>query len=250
MLDLTTNLDNDKINGLDNNILNGLDNNILDSLDIEDISPEICLAAVKNNINAFKYLAKNILLNNYSYFANEMKHTKEISLIAVNCFGIVLRNLNNQSFEICKEAIKNNPEAFEFVKNKNFKICQYALNIDGMLIKHINLDTFDNNKKDTLIKTALSQNGLAIQFINQTPEYCKIAFQNNDKSFNLINLKIKSPFIDTNYIEDDCAICLGNSNEKWCQLNCCTHKFHFNCIKKINQNSCPLCREKFIIDFI
>ena len=40
---------------------------------------------------------------------------------------------------------------------------------------------------------------------------------------------------------------LEKNNEEWCQLKCCQHKFHIDCIKNIQ--SCPLCRNNLIYEF-
>jgi hypothetical protein len=218
---------------------------------VNKLNSEICKSAVKQNREAFQYVVENILLYNYNYFLDEIKHTKNVCLIAVRFFPNVLKHLKSQSIDICKEAIKNDPDSFEHVRNKNFKICKYALSIDGMLLDIIDLANFNPIKRDILIKTALSQNGLAIQYVNQTPEYCKIAYENNSRSLKLISLKIKKPFINCSpQTDDDCSICLSNDENEWCQLNCCTHKFHISCIKKIMKDNCPMCRKSFIIEFI
>ena len=42
---------------------------------------------------------------------------------------------------------------------------------------------------------------------------------------------------------DDCSICLDSLNNKLVKLDC-NHLFHFDCIKNITNNSCPLCRRE------
>lgn len=218
---------------------------------VNKLTSEICKSAVKQNRDAFQYVAENILLYNYNFFLDEVKHTKFVCLIAVRNFPNVLKHLKSQSIDICKEAVKNDPTSFEHVRNKNFKICKYALSIDGMLLDIIDLANFNPIERDILIKTALTQNGIAIQYVNQTPEYCKIAYENNSRSLKIISLKIKKPFINCSpQTDDDCSICLSNDENEWCHPNCCKHKFHISCIKKIMKDNCPMCRKSFIIEFI
>jgi hypothetical protein len=97
---------------------------------------------------------KNLLLFDYGRFINEMNHTEDICLKAVKCYGAVLQHLKLQTSLICKEAIKNTPNSFEFVINKNFDICKFALEIDGLLIRFISLNFLNNldcENKHTLI---------------------------------------------------------------------------------------------------
>jgi hypothetical protein len=196
---------------------------------------------------------KDLILFNYSRFVNEMNHTEDLCLKAVKCYGSVLQHLKLQTSLICKEAIKNTPNSFEFVINKNFDICKFALEIDGLLIRFISsnyLNSLDNESKNILILTALNQNSIAIQYIEQTPLYCKIAYDNNPNSLEFIKLNIKNFYTESLPPNDNCAICLSDDNETWCQLNCCTHKYHINCINKVKKNECPQCRNNFIIEFI
>ena len=44
----------------------------------------------------------------------------------------------------------------------------------------------------------------------------------------------------------DCAICLeSKSNEECVELKC-KHSFHLNCLSKVVNNKCPLCRKSII----
>ena len=43
----------------------------------------------------------------------------------------------------------------------------------------------------------------------------------------------------------DESICLEELMNKTIKLDC-GHKYHYNCILKINNNSCPLCRSKIL----
>lgn len=50
----------------------------------------------------------------------------------------------------------------------------------------------------------------------------------------------------------NCRICLEDITENELYLNLtCNHKFHYDCISKMQNNLCPLCRkdnEEFLID--
>jgi hypothetical protein len=45
----------------------------------------------------------------------------------------------------------------------------------------------------------------------------------------------------------DCSICYENDG-RWIELKICKHQFHYGCIKKNNNNKCPLCRREYITD--
>ena len=49
--------------------------------------------------------------------------------------------------------------------------------------------------------------------------------------------------------ESDCSICLSplRISEKLVNLDC-NHKFHYDCLIKITNNACPLCRGKIITE--
>lgn len=45
---------------------------------------------------------------------------------------------------------------------------------------------------------------------------------------------------------DECSICLEKLTDKQKVKLECNHVFHLDCIKQIENNSCPLCRRKII----
>jgi len=63
------------------------------------------------------------------------------------------------------------------------------------------------------------------------------------KKFTKIKRNVKS--------NQECCICLDKGDQKWAEL-VCSHKFHYECIKKWNyyNKSCPVCRQRLLFDFI
>lgn len=57
---------------------------------------------------------------------------------------------------------------------------------------------------------------------------------------------MKTSYLNVNYIEsnDDCPICMEKLEK--CVKTQCSHYFHYDCIEKINDNLCPLCRQYLI----
>ena len=62
--------------------------------------------------SSFKYADYYI-----NFFKNPNNHTKENYLIAVKKYGLLLRCVNNQSFEICLQAVKQDGLSLIFVQN-------------------------------------------------------------------------------------------------------------------------------------
>ena len=79
-------------------------------------SQKICLAAVKQNRWALKYVKEQ---------------TPDICLEAVKQNGRLLYYVKEQTPEICLEAVKENGEALEFVKDQTPEICLEAVKQDG-----------------------------------------------------------------------------------------------------------------------
>lgn len=44
----------------------------------------------------------------------------------------------------------------------------------------------------------------------------------------------------------ECSVCLTSETNKWCMLPC-KHEFHYACIRRLEDNICPLCRAPFKI---
>lgn len=53
----------------------------------------------------------------------------------------------------------------------------------------------------------------------------------------------ESCFVFSYENEEECAICKENEPNRWYELEC-GHVFHMNCIKKVKNNKCPLCRKE------
>ncbi len=196
---------------------------------IENQTEELCIIAIKNNINAYNFvkhktyeidksilkIQNNLVINNEIY---------EILKNILNKNGLLLEFIENQTEELCIIAIKNNINAYTFVKNKTYEINKILLNIDGNMLQYIenqtdelciiaiknNINAYTFVKKITynlyksiliehnilstnnikiyeLFKNILNKNGLLLEFIeNQTEELCIIAVKNNIDAYNFI----------------------------------------------------------------
>jgi hypothetical protein len=158
--------------GLINN--NGL---LIHYLDNEQTA-EICLGAVKGTYKAFEYYIfedKEIREAALKQNVHNVKHLSDrtpvvntdINKVKVN--GMYLQHIENQTEELCEEAIKQNPSSFIYVKNQTPNLCFLAVKKNGMLLEHV------IDQDETLCKYAMMQNSKAFRFVkNKTPDLCKL----------------------------------------------------------------------------
>jgi hypothetical protein len=102
---------------------------------------------------------------------------------------------------------------------------------------------------------AVKSCGLSLQFITkQTPEICQLAIKQNPDAIQFVLLQYTFSYLSCKAPDDHCPICLEDDNNGWCKLGGCSHKFHLECIKHVQNEStnkkCPLCRTPFTLKFI
>jgi hypothetical protein len=93
----------------------------------------------------------------------------DIQLFIVKQNGYVLQFIENQTPELCKEALQNGIE-IKFIKNKTEDLCKLAVSKNGISL------IFIKNQTDEICKIAVQQYGKALKFVeNQTFEICRLA---------------------------------------------------------------------------
>lgn len=101
---------------------------------------------------------------------NMKEQTDEMCLIAVGQDGLALEYVKKQSDEICLSAVRQNGSALEFVENQTNKICKAAVKQSGLALKHVKTQTKE------ICLAAVKSNGMALQFVEkQTEEICLAA---------------------------------------------------------------------------
>jgi Domain of unknown function (DUF4116) len=91
-------------------------------------------------------------------------------------YSLLLKFIDTQTESLCKKFIEKVPKSFMHIKEQTEKICEYAIQIDGKIIQYVN----DEFKTNDLLKKAVRQDGLALEFIeNKTDELCEIAVLQN-----------------------------------------------------------------------
>lgn len=193
---------------------------------VKNQTEEICNIAFKENIRNFMYIHnptiemyKTIIKNNSSYYLSFLS-TKIIDITIIKELVILMPSIiqyfNKQTLteEICLLALSLDPTVIQFVvkktramcleiiKNENYDFIRYfsgtndidltdiylpAVTKNGLLLMHIP----DAKKTDEIIRTALSQNGLALQYCpNPSYNYCEIALRENGLALNFIFSRI------------------------------------------------------------
>lgn len=252
------------INQTDEIIQIATDKNPFSTTYIKIPSIAIYTKIAKKNIKTFKFMDKSFLSDTFTHSIWEHH-------LAIN--GIQIKFCPTQTFGLCEIAINQNPNAIQFVDllridyKHYFELSKVAVNIDGNVIKYL-IDINENFYSDTtnivgadvkfyftsseinsLIKTAINQNGLAMRHINatyQTYDICKFAVEKSGmhvlkyikNNYYKYILNYNNYAITTTPIED-CSICF--SDEKYFLKNTtCRHMYCRNCVVKINK--CPMCR--------
>ena len=135
---------------------------------------------------------------------------------AIDC--CTLKNIDNQTPEICLEAVKQNVYELLFVKEQTPEICLEAVKLNPSIIRYVNPENqteaialevvkkagnllqyiVPQNQTDEVCFTAIENScGWAVGYIaNQKPEYCLEALKINDITFS----EIKKEFLSNEII--------------------------------------------------
>lgn len=179
------------------NIKNSFDNHLDNVIDLQPVE-EIELTPLEPvEVKPKKLLQNNMISSNYSgylkqvrqnglYLKNIDNQTKELCLEAVKQNGLALQYAKFQNDFICLTAINENILAFKYIKNKTHMINLKAVQIDGLLIKEID----ESNQTEDIKLASVRQNGFSLKYIrNQTPRICIEAVKQNPLAFNYVKDK-------------------------------------------------------------
>jgi len=179
---------------------------------------DICKRFVENNPNTIESLKgrpERMCQVFIERHARELDINRQmiirISMLAVNQNGLVLRSVSdqNQTVEMCKIAIQQNPKALQHVNisdhNELQQVYRFAVELNGLALEYIPL----KYQTEEICRTAVRQNGEAIKFVidlnpnitrlfirdnwlvlkhitNQTYDRCKLAVTSNGLAISLI----------------------------------------------------------------
>lgn len=137
------------------------------------------------------------------------------------------------------DTVKENGLLLHLVDNQTPELCMAAVQEDGLVLQFVEEQTYD------ICMAAVLENGQALKFVKeQTPDLCMAAFQQIKNANKYYYLESAAP-------EDNlCPICQDDesTDNEWCEINKCKHKFHISCIEQWLQvqKTCPKCRSCLI----
>jgi hypothetical protein len=220
---------------------------------------DLCEAAISKDGLMLEYMNKEI--NAY--------HGYKFAELAVSNIGFALKYVNPYIIDnkLCKKAVEQCHIAIEYVPDqfKTYELCLFAINKYGSNLRFIP----DEKKTIELCKIAVLNNDFSIQYVPNKyhthdfiSEYLTkyrfgfqyIKFQTTAIRQMAINMygdsimdyfRISEIYYTLVESKEDCSICVGNDNEKYCKLNVCKHEFHLKCLETWFKNKivhkCPLC---------
>ncbi len=169
---------------------------------------------------------------------NIKNQTKELCIEAVKNNGLALQHVINQTEEICIEAIKNNSSSLQYVIEQTETICIYAIFRDiyndayyeNYYKSYETIKSFKyiKNKTFEICKLALNYDPFLLQFIeNQTEEICLISVKKNGLSIKFIENQTEK-------------ICFQAVEQTGLALQYIKNQTYDICIKSVEQNGLAL----------
>ena len=154
---------------------------------ISNQTDEICEISCVNNINAYQYIKKYTekLIN----FINSISVESCEKIISSD--GLLLQFIDNQTDELCVIACSNNLNAYQYIKNKSYKLDKKLLLIDGRILQFI------DNQTDELCEIACKDNIYAYQYIkNKTIDLDNKLLKIDLKILQIIDNKIFESYMN------------------------------------------------------
>ena len=157
----------------------------LEFINIDNQNEDICNEALKNNINAIKFVKKNIDYN--------------LALKAIRNDVMNLQYIPYAHVDIINEAFNKDYNVIKYIKkfNQTEEMCLKAIQHDIDLIQFVHF----NIPNDLAIK-AVKKNGIYLKnIINQTDEIVKIALENTINAFKYV--KNYNPYMCLDIVQKD-----------------------------------------------
>lgn len=92
---------------------------------VRNQTSEICFVAVNKNGFQFPHIGSH---SNLKTFIENL-----------NKYQCAIQFVQNQTYEICSQSIKHNPNSIMFVKNQTIELCNLAIEGDAFTIKYIKI---------------------------------------------------------------------------------------------------------------
>ena len=133
---------------------------------------------------SYKFKCNDLLFTISSYLRSgsissdedlvKYKNTKYVKLAMIKYRVSLLQHIEDQTPEICLEAVKENGFALQFVKEQTPEICIEAVKQNGTLLQYVRKQTPE------ICLEAVKKTGTSLQYVKeQTPEICLEAICNS-----------------------------------------------------------------------
>jgi len=214
---------------------------------------------IKNPTLDLYYELIEMNLKTYKFINNKLftpEFINKSAMIHVKKDGMLLEQFPEQTFELCKIAITQNPYAIQYIKLTDLKQIEQletiAVEKNGMVLEYVT--SISPNIFEIAIKTS---NGVSLQFITkseQTYDLCKLSVSYDQNNVKYIKVKYIRVILSNHlYIlspskMDDCTICYSPTDKYFLKYKC-KHIYCRDCTVKIsmNNNPCPMCRRPIVI---
>ena len=175
----------------------------------KDQTEELCLLATKENPYNLRYVSKRLLkdvmiktVTNDGFAIkyipapneddeDEFRFYMELVKLSVKQNGMALKFIPKeyQTPSVCKMAIENNPEAFQYVADQTLDVCLTAVKLDGKLISIVH-----DKYKAKCSLAAVKQNWRCFEDVIQSYENALAAVE----QYGMLLESVKDEFIDNN----------------------------------------------------
>ncbi len=147
------------------------------------------IVGLRVNFMLFSEETINGLLKQQPEFAISGLLGESNILNALRINPLLLKNVLNQTEEMCEAAVRINGLALEYVKEQTDKLCLIAVQSNGLALQHVKKQT------EEICLAAVISNGLALKYvINKTKDICLIAFNQNSLLIEFFNVDLFDEF--------------------------------------------------------
>ena len=220
----------------------------------KDQTEELCLLATKENPYNLRYVSKRLLkdvtiktITNDGFAIkyiptpneddeDEFRFYMELVKLSVKQNGMALKFIPKeyQTPSVCKIAIENNPEAFQYVADQTLDVCLTAVKMDGKLISIVH-----DKYKAKCSLAAVKQNWRCFKDVIQSYEVCLAAV----RKYGMLLESVNPEFIDEN-------MCLAAVKQTGFALPFVPTQTEAICLEAVRKDGTAIkfCNKSFITD--
>lgn len=177
------------------------------------------------------------------FFENLPVSTKDRKVIdhaAVKLCGAVIQKIDNQTDELCVEAINTDPEALAYIDTQKKKYVDMAIGLNGLAIAYV------DDASDDVWKVAIKNSPHAIQYsLAQKPEHCELALDLDPTT--LEHIKDPTPDMILNAVSRD-GLVLQHVYKQTLRIGIAAIKQNTKATKYINKDLFKVLKEKYNTD--